>query len=91
MIVGVKQLKTYRLTCDGEVAVTTRDFIGTDQCEAVLDIQYNSRFELDIDLDRNMVGDGPPFTGWHSIWPSQFTLGGGIRCPRTDHIGDDQP
>lgn len=68
---GIKQLKTYRLTCDGEVM--WKEF--QQKCDATVDVQYVSRFQLDIDLDRNMVGDGPPFNGWHTIY-------GGVRCPR---------
>lgn len=71
---GVRELKTYRLTCDGEVM--WKEF--QEGCDATLDVQYACRYQLDIDLDRNMVG------GWHTIYS-------GVRCPRTDHIGDDQP
>lgn len=73
----VQRLKTYRLTCDGEIMWKGY----REECDAVTTVQHTSRDELMTDLRRNMVGElPPPFTGWHT---NEF---GYVLCPREDHI-----
>lgn len=81
---GIERLKTYRLTCDGTIKVTERlpsgvAYEGLASCGSVTTVQTTSKVDLMIDLERNMVGDYPEFTGWH-------VRNGGVRCPRSDHV-----
>lgn len=71
---GIERLKTFMLTCDGEVMWDGFEV----NCDASTIVQAASKWEVEEDLRKPTRASKVP--GWH------YDFEGKVLCPRNDHI-----